>query len=47
MWPVQVIAFADAFKGCGKNSADDVNSIYIKNTKNQQQQICIDGVKLK
>lgn len=45
--PQTVVAFADAFKGCGRNSADDVNSIYIKNTKNQQQQICVDGVKLK
>lgn len=44
---VQVIAFADAFKGCGKNSADDVDSVYIKNTQSHDQEICVDGLKLK
>lgn len=45
--PHTVIAFADSFRGCGRNSVDDVNAIYIQNSGKNQQQICVDGVKLK
>lgn len=42
----RVTAFASDFKGCGKNSAKDVQDLYIRNDRGHKQFVCVDNVML-
>lgn len=42
----RVTAFASDFKGCGGNTAVDIQDLYIRNDQREAQFVCIDNVKL-
>lgn len=42
----RVTAFASEFKGCGTNSASEVEDLYVRNDQGFKQFVCIDNVQL-